>query len=159
MRDLDELRHEVDAKLLVPLPWSPIQEVSFDEVPVDGREHEMTLYMEDTMWPYEDKFEEYIVRCGEVYARSLEQPSSMLKMHAAFQPTLGSHLRREVILMQHIQPAGGAARPAAHPYPRRIPRPRDLDARRPGPARPVDQPVAADLRVVPPVLAHELSAA
>ena len=78
MRDLDELRHEVDAKLLVPLPWSPLQEVSFDEVPVDGREHEMSLYMEDTMWPYEDKFEEYIVRCGEVYAKSLEQPSSML---------------------------------------------------------------------------------
>ncbi len=30
MRGLDELRHEVDAKLLVPLPWSPIQQVSFD---------------------------------------------------------------------------------------------------------------------------------
>jgi hypothetical protein len=102
MRGLDELRHEVDAKLLVPLPWSPLQQVQFDEVPVDGREHEMTLYMEDTMWPYEDKFEEYIVRCGEVYARSLEEPSSMLTMHAAFQPALGSHVRREVILMQRI---------------------------------------------------------
>ena len=86
----------------MPLPWSPMQEVPFDEVPVDGREHDISLYMEDTMWPYEDKFEEYIVRCGEVYARSLEQPSSMLKMHAAFQPALGSHLRREVILMQRI---------------------------------------------------------
>ncbi|HWF71212.1 MAG TPA: hypothetical protein VG187_16905, partial [Mycobacterium sp.] len=84
MRNLDELRHEVDAKLLMPLPWSPLREVDFDAVPADGREHEMTLYMEDTMWPYEDKFKEYIVCCGEVYARSLEQPSSMLKMHAAF---------------------------------------------------------------------------
>ena len=102
MRGLDALRHEVDAKLLVPLPWSPLLHVAFDEVPVDGREHEMSLYMEDTMWPYEDKFEEYIVRCGEVYARSLEHPSSMLTMHAAFQPALGSHLRREVILMQRI---------------------------------------------------------
>jgi hypothetical protein len=102
MRNLDVLRHGVDAKLLMPLPWSPLQEVPFEEVPVDSREHEMTLYMEDTMWPYEDKFEEYIVRCGEVYARSLEQPSSMLKMHAAFQPALGSHVRREVILMQQI---------------------------------------------------------
>jgi hypothetical protein len=51
MRGLDALRHEVDAKLLVPLPWSPLLEVAFDEVPVDGREHEMSLYMEDTMWP------------------------------------------------------------------------------------------------------------
>jgi hypothetical protein len=102
MHHTDELRHEVEAKLLVPLPWSPMPDVRFDEVPVDGREHDISLYMEDTMWPYEDKFEEYILRCGEVYARSLEQPSSMLKMHAAFQPALGSHLRREVILMQRI---------------------------------------------------------
>jgi hypothetical protein len=102
MRDLDELRHDVDAKLLVPLPWSPLQDVDFGQVPVDGRQHELTLYMEDTMWPYEDKFEEYIVRSGDVYARSLEHSSSMLKMHAAFQPALGSHVRREVILMQRI---------------------------------------------------------
>ena len=102
MRNLGELRHEVDAKLLVQLPRSPLKEVRLDEVPVDGREHEMSLYMEDTMWPYEDKFEEYIVRCGEVYAKGLDEPSSMLNMHAAFQPALGSHVRREVILMQRI---------------------------------------------------------
>ncbi len=102
IRGLDELRHEVEAKLLVPLPWSPLQEVAFDQVPVDGSEHEMSLYMEDTMWPYQDKFEEYIDRCGDVYAKSLERPSSMLTIQAAFQPALGSHLRREVTLMQRI---------------------------------------------------------
>ncbi|WP_231989832.1 hypothetical protein [Mycobacterium sp. 852002-51057_SCH5723018] len=103
IRSLDDLRHEVDAKLLVPLPWSPIQEVPFDAVPTVAREHELCLFMEDTMWPYPDKFEEYIHRCGDVYARSLERPSSMLTIQAAFQPALGSHLRREVILMQRIQ--------------------------------------------------------
>jgi hypothetical protein len=103
IRGLDELRHEVEAKLLVPLPWSPLQDTSFDEVPVDGREHELSLYMEDTMWPYQDQFEEYIDRCGEVYAQSLERPSSMLTIQAAFQPALGSHLRREVTLMQRIR--------------------------------------------------------
>lgn len=102
MREVDEFRHEVEAKLLVPLAWSPLQQVSFDDIPVDGREHELSLYMEDTMWPYQDKFEEYIDRCGEVYARSLERPASMLRMQAAFQPALGSHLRREVTLMQRI---------------------------------------------------------
>jgi hypothetical protein len=102
MRDLDELRYDVEAKLLMPLPWSPLGDVPFDEVPVDGREHELTLYMEDTMWPYEDKFGEYIDRCGEVYAKSLDRPASMLTIQAAFQPALGSHLRREVALMQRI---------------------------------------------------------
>jgi hypothetical protein len=102
MRELDELRHDVEAKLLVALPWAPLQDIPFDEVPVDGRQHELTLYMEDTMWPYEDKFAEYIDRCGEVYAKSLDQPASMLTIQAAFQPALGSHLRREVVLMQRI---------------------------------------------------------
>jgi hypothetical protein len=102
MRDVDELRHDVDAKLLVPLPWSPLQGVAFEQVPADGREHEPSLYMEDTMWPYEDTFAEYIERCGEVYAKSLDRPAAMLTIQAAFQPTLGSHLRREVALMQRI---------------------------------------------------------
>jgi hypothetical protein len=102
IRDVDELRYDVDAKLLVPLPWSPLQDVAFDGVPVDGREHELSLYMEDTMWPYEDKVGEYIDRCGEVYAKSLDRPASMLTIQAAFQPALGSHLRREVALMQRI---------------------------------------------------------
>ena len=29
MRGVDELRHDVEAKLLVPLAWSPLQEVPF----------------------------------------------------------------------------------------------------------------------------------
>jgi hypothetical protein len=103
MRELDELRHDVDAKLLVALPWSPLQDVPFGEIPTDGREHELSLYMEDTMWPYEDKFAEYIDRCGEVYSKSLETSESMLDIQAGFQPALGSHLRREVVLMQRIR--------------------------------------------------------
>jgi len=103
MRGLDDLRHEVEARPLVPLGWSPLQEVSFDEEPADGREHELSFFMEDSMWPYQDKFEEYIDRCGEVYARSrLERRTCAMQIQAAFQPALGSHLRREVTLMQHI---------------------------------------------------------
>ncbi|HZC90187.1 MAG TPA: hypothetical protein VE400_05875 [Mycobacterium sp.] len=103
MRELDALRHDVAAKLLVALPWSPLQDVAFGEVPSDGREHELSLYMEDTMWPYEDKFTEYIERCGEVYSKSLSDSASMLDIQAGFQPALGSHLRREVVLMQRIR--------------------------------------------------------
>jgi hypothetical protein len=102
MRDLDALRYDVDAKLLAPLPWSPRRDVDFADVPADGREHELTLYMEDTMWPYEDKFGEYIERCGQVYSKSLDHPNPLLTIEAAFQPALGSHRRREVALMQRI---------------------------------------------------------
>lgn len=102
MRDVDEHRHDVDAKLLVPLAWSPLKDVDFDDVPTDGREHELTLYMEDTMWPFPDKFGEYIDRCGEVYSKSLDRPNPLLTIDAAFQPALGSQRRREVALMQRI---------------------------------------------------------
>jgi hypothetical protein len=102
MRELDELRHDVEAKLLLALPWSPLQDLDFVEVPIDGREHELTLYMEDTMWPFEGKVDEYIDRCGEVYSKSLDRPNPLLTIEAAFQPALGSHLRREVALMQRV---------------------------------------------------------
>lgn len=102
MRELDALRHDVDAKLLVPLPWSPLKDVDYADVPADGREHELTLYMEDTMWPYEGKLVEYIDRCGDSYSKSLDRPNPLLSIEAAFQPALGSHLRGEVALMQRI---------------------------------------------------------
>jgi hypothetical protein len=102
MRKLDELRHDVEAKVLVPLGWSPLQAIDLEQVPVDGRAHELTLYMEDTMWPYEDKFGEYIDRCGEVYSKSLDRSNPLLTIEAAFAPALGSHLGREVALMQRI---------------------------------------------------------
>jgi hypothetical protein len=105
MRDVDELRHDVEAKMLLPLTWSPLKEIDFDDVPTDGRTHELTLYMEDTMWPYEDRLLEYIERCGEVYSKSLDHPNPLLSIEAAFQPAVGSHLRREVALMQRIHNA------------------------------------------------------
>jgi hypothetical protein len=102
MRTMDDLRREVESKLVVPLPWSPLQQVSLDKVPVDGREHEVSLCLEDTMWPSENKFEEFIDRCGEVYAKTPERSSCMGRIESAFQPAFGSHRRREVTLMQRI---------------------------------------------------------
>src|SRR5262249_46506197 len=99
MRGIDDLRHDVEAKLLMPLAWSRLSDIDFDGVPTDGREHGLTLYMEDPMWPYADKFTAYIDRCGEVYSKSLDRPNPLLRVEAAFQPALGSHLRREVALM------------------------------------------------------------
>src|ERR1035437_129269 len=52
MRDVDELRHDVYGKVLVPVHWSPIQEVDLDSVPTDGASHDLSIFMEDTGWPY-----------------------------------------------------------------------------------------------------------
>lgn len=107
MRDVDTMQYDADAKILVPLAWSPLHDIDFSEIPVEPGNHGLTLYMEDTMWPYEDKFEEYVDRCGEVYAKSLDHPSRLLTIEAAFQPALGSHVRREVTLMQRIDNPDG----------------------------------------------------
>jgi hypothetical protein len=106
-RDVDEYRHDVRGKLLLPLPWSPMQDVDLAEVPADGVEHEPTMYMEDTMWPIEGKYPDYIEQSGSFYARTLREDRDaanppFLEIQAAFQPAFGSHVRREVTLMQRI---------------------------------------------------------
>lgn len=107
VRDVDGLRHDVSGKLLLPLPWSPMQDVDLASVPTDAAEHELTMYMEDTMWPIEGKYPDYVRASGEVYAKSLEHEGDptnppFITIEAGFQPAFGSHLRREVTLMQRI---------------------------------------------------------
>jgi hypothetical protein len=102
MRELDELRHEVTGTLKMPLVWSPMQDVDLASVPTDGATHEPTLYMEDTMWPYDGKLLDYIEACGEVYSKSLQVEEPFISIVAAMQPAFGSQLRGEVTLMQRI---------------------------------------------------------
>jgi hypothetical protein len=102
--DLDHCRHDVRGKVLLPVAWSPSAEVELAGVPVDGREHEPTLFMEDSAWPHETKLDEYLERARTHYAPSLEERSerSLLTLHAVFQAALGSPRRREVVLWQRV---------------------------------------------------------
>jgi len=102
MRDLDELRHEVTGTIQIPLTWSPLQDVDFAAVPTDGTAHEATMYMEDTMWPYDGKIVDYIEACGAVYSKSLAYEDPFIAIESAVQPALGSQIRGEVTLMQRI---------------------------------------------------------
>ncbi len=105
-RELDGLRHDVDAKLLEPLPWSPLQRVDLAGVPKAGLEHELTLYMEDTVWPREGKLEEYVEKSGAHYAREMagyEQAGrAMLQVQGGFRTVFGSGRRREIVLWQKV---------------------------------------------------------
>ena len=109
--DLDDLRHGVTAKLLLPLPWSPLQEVDLAQVPTGPAEHEPTLFMEDTVHPNERHLEEYVVRSGSHYAREMQEHDAhgqaMLRVEASFRTAWGSGRRREVLLWQRvIEPRG-----------------------------------------------------
>jgi hypothetical protein len=104
MRELDVLRRDVTGKILMPVYWSPLQEVDFATVPSDGREHELSLFMEDTGWPY-SSLDDYIRMWDEDYYRILSRypkDRMLLDIQACFQIAHGTHQRREAILWQKI---------------------------------------------------------
>jgi hypothetical protein len=104
--ELDALRHDVEAKLLEPLPWSPLPPIDLARVPASGADHELTLYMEDTVWPREGKLEAYVERSGAHYAREMADHAqagrAMLQVEAGFRTVFGSGRRREILLWQRV---------------------------------------------------------
>jgi len=109
---LDALRHDVHAKLLVPLPWSPLREVDLEAVPVEpGLAHELSLFMEDTVWPHEGELETYVARAGDHYLaemrRNAEREGTLLTILAGFRTAFGTGTRREIVLWQKLtEPRG-----------------------------------------------------
>ncbi|HEY7051250.1 MAG TPA: hypothetical protein VH496_03830 [Mycobacterium sp.] len=104
MRELDTMRHEVTGKILLPVDWSPLQEVDLTSVPIDGAAHELSMFMEDTGWP-SAPLDDYIRSWDEIYYRPLSKTSRILDIQACFQVAHGSHKRREAMLWQKIHPA------------------------------------------------------
>jgi hypothetical protein len=106
VREVDPYRHDAHGKVLVPLPWSPLADLDLAAVPGAAADREPAVYMQDTMWPFEDKFLDYVEASGSVYSKSLEHRDTgaprFLDIEAGFQPAFGSHVRREVVLMQRI---------------------------------------------------------
>ncbi|MEE8580196.1 MAG: hypothetical protein V3T33_01290 [Myxococcota bacterium] len=108
---VDQLRRDVRAKLLLPLAWSPLQQVEFESLPTRPEAHELSLFMEDTVWPYHARLEDYIEAAGSHYAREIAERGAdrraLLEIQAGFRTAFGSHLRREVVLWQKVvQPKG-----------------------------------------------------
>jgi hypothetical protein len=105
-RDTDTLRHDVHAKTLLPVYWSPIQDVDLAGVPTDGAEHELSLFMEDTGWP-DAPLDDYITCWDELYRQPLlasaaDMQAIPIDIQACFQVAHGTHRRREAMLWQKI---------------------------------------------------------
>ncbi len=104
---LDRLRHDLRAKILIPLPWSPLQQLDLDAIPCDARRHELSIFMEDTVWPFEGLLEEYVKRSGAHYAEEMKRQREgggrhLLTVDASFRTAFGSGRRREIVLWQKI---------------------------------------------------------
>jgi len=104
--EVDAMRHGCAAKIVRPVPWSPLQEIDFGTVPVKGETHKNSLFMEDTAWPYAGGLQAYIAKAGTLYDHTLssqkEEGIGMIELEAAFQPVFGTHATTEVILWQRV---------------------------------------------------------
>jgi hypothetical protein len=105
-REVDTYRHDVTGKTLLPVYWSRIQEVDFAQVPTDGAEHELSLFMEDTGWPYVP-IDDYIKMWDELYSQPITKHAEntgtvTIDIQACFQVAHGTGLRREAMLWQKI---------------------------------------------------------
>lgn len=103
---LDECRHGLESKVLLPVPWSPLQDVDFGDVPDAGQDaaRAPVLFLEDTGWP-SAPLDAYTGFWGESYHAPMQaRPSAdrLLEVVAAFQPAYGSGRRKEAILWQRI---------------------------------------------------------
>jgi hypothetical protein len=104
MAKVDEMRHAVTTKTLLPVPWSPLQEVDFSTVPTTAEENELSLYMEDTGWPHAP-VDDYIEFWGEGYYKPMEArdpATKLLQVEVSWQPAYGGGRRKEAILWQKI---------------------------------------------------------
>jgi hypothetical protein len=103
---VDGMRHRCQAKILTPVPWSPRQDIDLASVPTDGAEHELSLFMEDTAWPYAGGLAAYLEKAGTLYDRTLAESKaagrSIIELEAAYQPVYGTHATTEVILWQRV---------------------------------------------------------
>ena len=105
---VDAMRHSLKSKVMVPTPWSPMQEVDLADVPTEPADHEVSLYMEDTGWPHDNNVDAYVELAGRKYAPLLEH-STLLRMEASFRPAWGTHRRAEMVLMQKVLDRDGLA--------------------------------------------------
>jgi hypothetical protein len=109
-RGLDELRHDVSAKILVPVSWSPMLELDLEAVPVEPADHELSVYMEDTGWPVA-AVEDYTAFWEtSYYAPMRASAGSLLDIQAVFRVALGTGRRKEAVLMQKVTDHQGLLR-------------------------------------------------
>jgi hypothetical protein len=109
-RRLDELRRDVSATIFFDVEWSPSRDLRLSDVPVDGRTHPLSIYMEDTGWPHVD-VDDYTAFWETGYYRPMvARGPSLLDIQAVFQTAFGSGRRKQAVLMQRITDEQGLLR-------------------------------------------------
>ncbi|WP_406813402.1 hypothetical protein [Mycobacterium sp. M23085] len=117
--ETDTLRRRVVSKTLVPLAgW--VHDMDFDTIPTTPGDHDPSLWIHDTLWPFEGKFDDYVTRCGEFtqrlksYARA---GHAYLEPMAGFSSAVGAGAGHEVCALSRINDPNAWLHTALHGLP------------------------------------------
>ena len=88
----------------LPVPWSPTYDVDLATVSAEPAEHEPTLFMEDTGWPYVvlDDYIDFWERDYMPMLHRLPVEQRLLEIQACWVPAIGAGRRPEGILWQRV---------------------------------------------------------
>ena len=106
--EMDAMRHQATAKVLEPVPWSPLTELDLTTVPteVTQRGADLPLFMEDTAWPRPGHLDAYLQKASGLYVETLRRAAEagrgMLDLVAVLVPAFGAGPEREVVLWQRV---------------------------------------------------------
>jgi len=125
--DVDRVRHDVQATILVTVPWAPPLFDDLSEIPTRPTPNPLTVFMEDTARPHAGKVDAYLDAARDHYAPSLAEGRhggrAMLNLETVWQTAWGSGSRRAVVLWQRVREPASLGRlisseiPAEHRAP------------------------------------------
>ncbi len=101
-RRVATLRREVTAKILLPVPWSPLQEVDLTAPPATQESDAPSLYLHDTGWPFSGKRDEYVEALGATFYPQTRR-ARMISVAACWTVAPGTGRHHEVVLLQKIE--------------------------------------------------------
>jgi hypothetical protein len=103
-QEVDRHRQSVNGKLLEPAYWSPLQEVDLVTVPTGADDHPVSMYMEDTGWPWAP-LEDYIRFNDEMYFQIMSRAPAeqkLLDIQGFFTTAWGAGRSLESLFMQKV---------------------------------------------------------
>jgi hypothetical protein len=96
------LRKEVIAKVLVPTPWSPLQDVDLSSADADREVESPAMFLHDTGWPFAGKRDEYVEALGSVFYPQTRH-ARMISVVGCWTVAPGTGRHHEVVLLQRIE--------------------------------------------------------
>jgi len=101
-RRVATVRRDVTAKILLPVPWSPLADVDLDAEPPAREVEHPALYLHDTGWPFPGQLEAYVDALGTVFLPQTRQ-TRMISVVGCWTVAPGTGRHHEVVLLQRIE--------------------------------------------------------